>query len=135
TVHYCRVMLAAELPADLRIAVPREPFAQIHCNLPRHRDRTAVALGFELFDRHLIVGSDRPGYTFHRDALGTLAVDDVLHCLLGNHLRDRNTAKRRDRYKPQQRTLKLTDITLDLAGDKDRDLVRKVDAVHVRLAL
>src|SRR5690606_33546967 len=43
-VHNGRVMLAAELAPDLRVAAFREPFAQIHRDLPRRCDSPRIVL-------------------------------------------------------------------------------------------
>src|SRR5687768_3728241 len=97
-------MLAAELSTDLREAVTGHLFAEIHRNLTRHRDGPGVVLGFHFLDRKAVVSSNAAGDPLHSQPCRTLSIEDVLHRLLCEGLRDRNTFHGRYCYQPYERT-------------------------------
>ena len=129
-VHDRRVVAVAELGADLGQREVGELAAQVHRDLPGHHQVPAAARAGELVDREPEVrrglGDDQ-----RRGDLGLAALgDQVLEHDLGQGHVDLLAVEVGERRDPDQGTLELADVGLDLAGDELQHVGRRREPVH-----
>src|SRR6266852_7719 len=129
-----RMVLAAELPADLRQRRRGELFDQVHGDLAGKGDGFRIAAHLQV----LLAQAELLAHALLNELDGDLLLlrgDDVLEHLLGGGQVDVGAGQRSVSQQASQRALELADIRFDRAGDEFGHLVGQWHALAFGLLL